>query len=155
MMYVRSLFDVCAQANDVCAVSVRCMCASKLCMCRLCSLVFVRFVPLGTYVRRAWRCHRERYRRATHRPLRVREQVGPSSGHQVPQSLRSWLEVPTKSADLKLLPAATRNLGGLPEARNRNCAVAPRALADRSGARAQARARADVQHPREARHCHP
>ena len=43
----------------VCAVSVRCMRASKLCMCGRCSHVFVRFVPLGMYVRRAWHYHRE------------------------------------------------------------------------------------------------
>ena len=53
IIYVRSLFDVCAPANYVCAVSVRCMCASKLCMCGLCSHVFVRFGPFVMYVWRA------------------------------------------------------------------------------------------------------
>ena len=52
-MYVRSLFGVCTPANYVCAVSVRCMCASKLCMCGLCSHVFVRLCMCGMYVRRA------------------------------------------------------------------------------------------------------
>ena len=44
-------------------LTVRCMRASKLCMRGLCPHVFVRFVPLGMYVRRAWRYHRERYNR--------------------------------------------------------------------------------------------
>ena len=63
IMYVRSLFDVCAPANYVCAVSVRCMRAIKLCMCGLCSHAFVRLCMCGMYVRRAWHYHRERYHR--------------------------------------------------------------------------------------------
>ena len=70
-LYVQSLFGVWAPANDVCAVSVRCMCASKLCMCGLCSHVFVRLCMCGMYVRRGgtiivsdcWHYHREHYHR--------------------------------------------------------------------------------------------